>query len=71
LNGHCLIVDFSPVIAGFSFDLKESCSVQLWPVRQPAGVRDFKFDGPARVDRVLRALCQAITVRVHTAAPRA
>lgn len=71
LNGHCLIVDFPPVIVGFSFDLKESCCAQLWPIRRPAGVRDFKFDGPARVDRVLLALCQGITVLVDTAALRA
>jgi hypothetical protein len=38
LNNHCLIVDFPPAVAGFRFNLSQSCSAQLWPTRLPAGV---------------------------------
>lgn len=71
LNGHCLIVDFPPASGVCRFDPGESCAMQLWPVRRPAGVARLNFDGPARVDRVLLALCQAITVQVDTSALRA
>jgi hypothetical protein len=71
LNGHCLIVDFPPASGTCQFDLRNSCCAQLWPVRRPAGVKDFKYDGPARVDRVLLALCQSIIVQVDTVALRA
>jgi hypothetical protein len=71
LNGHCVIVDFPPASGVCHFDLRDSCCAQLWPVGQAAGVKGFKYDGPARVDRVLLALCHSITVQVTTAALRA
>lgn len=70
LNNHCLIVDFPPTAGIFRFDLSESCSAQLWPVRRPAGVSKLEIDGPARIDRVLLAVCRAIKVQVDTAALR-
>jgi hypothetical protein len=71
LNNHCLMVDFPPAIAGFGFDLGESCSAQLWPARRPAGVAELKFDGPRTIDRVLLALCRAISVQVDLGSLRA
>jgi hypothetical protein len=68
LNGNCLIVDFPPVSEICRFNLGESCCIQLWPARQPAGTKDFNYNGPARVDRVLLALCQSIIVQVDAAA---
>lgn len=70
LNNHCLLVDFPPTAAIFGFDLSESCSAQLWPIRHPAGVSKLQIDGPARIDRVLLALCKAIKVQVDTTALR-
>ena len=71
LNNHCLIVDFPPAIAGFTFALGESCSAQLWPVRRPAGIAELKFDGPPTIDRVLLELCRAISVQVDLGSLRA
>jgi len=66
LNNHCLIVDFPPIIAGFGFDLGESCSAQLWPTKRPAGVAELRIEGPQTIDRVLLAVCRSITVQVDT-----
>lgn len=68
LNNHCLVVDFPPTTAGFRFDLSDSCSAQLWPVRRPAGVANLQINGPARIDRVLLAICRAIKVQIDTRA---
>ncbi len=38
LNGHCLVVDFPP-FPGVRFNLSQSCSAELWPMRRPAGAR--------------------------------
>jgi hypothetical protein len=71
LNNHLLIVDFPPAVPGFQFDLTESCSAQLWPVRRPAGVANLDFAGMTRVDQVLLAVCRAIRVQIDTGALRA
>lgn len=66
LNNHCLVVDFPPAISGFRFDLSESCSAQLWPVRRAAGVASLNIEGPARIDQVLLAVCRALRVQIDT-----
>jgi len=71
LNNHCLIVDLPPAVAGFRFNLSQSCSAQLWPARHPAGVATLDIEGPARIDQVLLAICRAIRVEVDTMTLRA
>lgn len=68
LRGHCLIVDFPPAIASFSFDVSHSCSAQLWPVRRSAGTRHLDVVLPAAMDRIMLALCNGISVQIDTAA---
>jgi hypothetical protein len=70
LNNHCLVVDFPPALAGFSFDLRDSCSAQLWPVKHPAGIASLNINTPARIDQILLAICRAIRVQVDTIALR-
>ena len=66
LNGHFLVVDFPP-LPGVRFNLSQSCSAELWPVRKPAGARTLSIATPARSDQVLLAICQAITVEIDPA----
>lgn len=68
LKGHCLAVDFPPMIAAFSFDLSNSCSTQLWPVRRPAGTRNLDVALPASTGQVMLAICKGISVQIDTAA---
>ena len=69
LNGHCLVVDFPP-LPGVQFNLSQSCSAELWPVRKPAGTRKLSIATPARTDQVLLAICQAISVEIDPASLR-
>jgi hypothetical protein len=70
LNGHCLVVDFPP-LPDVRFNLSQSCSAELWPVRKPAGTRKLFIETPARTDLVLLAICQAIAVEIDPASLRA
>jgi hypothetical protein len=70
LNGHCLVVDFPP-FPGVRFNLSQSCSAELWPMRRPAGAPTLSIATPARTDQVLLAICQGITVEIDPASLRA
>jgi hypothetical protein len=71
LNNHCLIVDFPPVIAGFGYDLRESCSAELWPTKRPAGVAELRMDGARTIDRVLFTVSRSISVYMDASVLRA
>jgi len=46
---HCLTVDFPPILQGVRYDLKESCSAQIWPQFVPAGTSELSLTAPVAI----------------------
>lgn len=57
---HCLTVDFPPIVEGISYDLRSSFSAMIWPSKKPAGLREFKIQGPVAISEVLLKICREI-----------
>jgi len=62
LFNHCLTVDFPPILAGIRFDLRDSCSAQIWPFFISAGTAELSIHTPAPIGDVLLAICRRIHV---------
>jgi hypothetical protein len=59
---HCLTVDFPPILHGIWYDLKESCSAQIWPLFVPAGTSELSLTAPVLIGDALHAICSRIKV---------
>jgi hypothetical protein len=60
LFNHCFIADFPPMLAGLRYDLRESCSAQIWPQFVGAGTSELSLSTPAPISDVLLALSSRI-----------
>jgi putative transposase len=59
---HCFTVDFPPILAGVQYDLRESCSAQIWPTFVHAGTSELSLPTPAPIGDVLHTICSRIHV---------
>jgi hypothetical protein len=59
---HCLTVDFPPMLAGVRYDLKDSCSAQIWPQFVVAGTSNLSFTAPVPIGEALHTICSRIHV---------
>ncbi len=57
---HCFTADFPPILAGVRYDLRESCSAQLWPSFLAAGTAELSMPTPALIGDVLLAICKRV-----------
>jgi hypothetical protein len=62
LFNHCFTVDFPPILAGVRYDLRDSCSAQIWPYFVPAGTTELSIPTPAPIGDVLLAICKRVQV---------
>lgn len=60
LFNHCFTVDFPPILAGVRYDLRESCSAQIWPSFVAAGTAELSMPTPAPIGDVLLAICKRV-----------
>lgn len=59
---HCFTVDFPPILAGVWYDLRDSCSAQIWPTFVCAGTAKLSISTPTPIGDVLRIICGQIRV---------
>ena len=65
IYNHCFTVDFPPMIEAVCYDLRESCSGMLWPIRQPAGLSELSMQHPTLISEVLFVICNGVKVGVR------
>ena len=62
LFNHCFTADFPPILVGVRYDLRESCSAQIWPTFVHAGTSELSIPTPAPIGDVLHMICSRIHI---------
>jgi hypothetical protein len=57
---HLLTVDFPPMLAGLRYDLSNSVSAEVWPLRIPAGTAELDLKPPVAIGDLLFRVCSGI-----------